>query len=282
MENFIDQLWQSYCTLESQILLESYTQKDLVQLKKELVKKIMELKIFLLEYQWKDKEEQNRFLYLQSPNFASSLVFVSHLKNIDLKEKLMTHKSFQVFTKHIRKRMEMFCSQVYPMVCFSRLLIENKTTMEVATLFDDWKDYMFPDEDIPQEENIFAGISRMLGKYDAYKRLLSMTFSKTKTDYRKSNVQNANSIPQPPLLQWTDSGISLTEMAYALKYSGSINQGNVEVKTIADTLANVFNTAQVNTYRNKQDLYSRRNQSMFLDRLRKALILGLEQSDPGL
>lgn len=68
-------------------------------------------------------------------------------------------------------------------------------------------------------------------------------------------------------------------MAYALKYSGAINRGNVDVKAIADVLAQVFNTQQVNIYRNKQDLYSRKNQSMFIDKLRKDLIRGLEESD---
>lgn len=281
MENFIEQLWSSYSKLESQSLVYPYSLGDVKPLKNELHKKIMELKIFLADYQWQGVDEEAKYLYVHAPAFCSSYIFLSRLESLMVSKDLMHPKAFASVLKYQKRVMEGFCTQVYPLVIHCRFLLKNNLVFNFQDGTDDWGYLFHADDMVFMPGDIFLGVQAIfLGKYAAHKKLLFLISDKKNLlEAPESKKVLANS--QTGALNWTDTGMSLTEMAYALKYSGAVNKGNVDVKEIADALATAFHAPDVNIYRNKQDLYSRKSQSMFLDRLRKALILGLEESDGG-
>lgn len=70
---------------------------------------------------------------------------------------------------------------------------------------------------------------------------------------------------------WTDSKVALTEVIYALAYSGSINNGNVDIKELAKYFCLFFNMDELDFYRSYLDIRIRHNQTAYLDKLKKRL-----------
>lgn len=80
---------------------------------------------------------------------------------------------------------------------------------------------------------------------------------------------------------WSGNKIDLVELIYALKHTGVINNGNVDVKELAANLGKVFNIdLEDNIYRIYQDIKSRKNvRTKFLNKLADNLNQKLEEED---
>jgi len=79
--------------------------------------------------------------------------------------------------------------------------------------------------------------------------------------------------------EWTDKKVYLEELTYALAFSNSINNGNAKVKSLARLFEVIFKIDLSNIYRAKQDMYTRKNASMYLDFLKKRFRDGLDETD---
>lgn len=83
-------------------------------------------------------------------------------------------------------------------------------------------------------------------------------------------------------LYWTASKADLTELVYALQGAGCLNNGSVEVKTIATFLEEKFQMPLGHIYRTFLELKGRKkNRTPFLDRLREKLIERMDAADEG-
>ncbi|QES89666.1 RteC domain-containing protein [Rhizosphaericola mali] len=274
MEKFVTELWES---LKKE--LTHLKQKELgsIDLHKASLlfcnKALQELKLYIYAYHFVNQEEEIHFHKYLAPKFNSAYIFHYRAWKFSLSKSIYGKKAKNREEKEI-----------------NRFLLRNAELYSYMARNDNYLDAIYYTKikaqlEIPFDEEFMQIIDKQfvtahsykIAQLQAYKKL-SFWLQKQQNCISSQNNQAQNIGTN---LNWTDTGMSLTEMAYALKYSGAINQGNVDVKTIADALAQVFNTQQVNIYRNKQDLYSRKNQSMFIDKLRKDLIRGLEQSDLG-
>lgn len=83
----------------------------------------------------------------------------------------------------------------------------------------------------------------------------------------------------PHELRWTDKKIHLQELIYALAYSRSINYGDINVRNLAQLFGNIFKIDLSYIYRAKQDMYTRKNTSNYLDLLKKKFLKGLDDAD---
>ena len=81
-------------------------------------------------------------------------------------------------------------------------------------------------------------------------------------------------------LTWTASKTDLIELIYALKYSGAINAGAVQVKEITQVLESVFDINLGNFYKTYSEIKSRtKDRAKFLNKLSENLISKIEQED---
>lgn len=87
--------------------------------------------------------------------------------------------------------------------------------------------------------------------------------------------------PQTAGLKWTDASAALIELAYALQSSGSINHGNVDVKTIITILEELFQTDTGNYYSvyNQNIRIRKKNRTIYLNKIRVALENRMNESD---
>ncbi len=117
----------------------------------------------------------------------------------------------------------------------------------------------------------------LLAKLMANKRL-AYYFGRRFNNLGKKDIattsENGNS------LRWTASAIDLSELSYGLKYSGAINQGNVNVKDIQRVLEQAFGARPGNPYKNKTEMRIRtKSRTKFMDSMSRALLDKMDRED---
>jgi len=93
---------------------------------------------------------------------------------------------------------------------------------------------------------------------------------------RKEEATNKSSLTK---LKWTDKKTHLQELTYALVYSNSINNGNIDVKSLARLFESIFDIDLSNIYRSKQEMYIRKDTTAYLNKLIQGFKRGLDDSD---
>ncbi|PZP47252.1 MAG: hypothetical protein DI598_11165 [Pseudopedobacter saltans] len=277
MENFLKQLWADYQEKTELLDRRELNARDKHgEHMKIVLSTLFELKSLVYQHEFPNKEEQIRYHKHQVPKFMAELVFLVHAQRLETAIRMVSGRVRRKFLDKEKRDINRFFEKNLQL---SQYLSGDNNYLDEKLFLQEGVQMEFPflDESaFVLESRFITGTGYTIARILAYGKLISYLNELGATD----SSMDKDPVTVSPL-NWTDTGMSLTEIAYALKYSGAVNKGNVDVKEIAEVLGRAFNTRPVNVYRNKQDLYSRKNQSMFLDRLRKELIRGLEESDNG-
>ncbi|GAA0875205.1 RteC domain-containing protein [Wandonia haliotis] len=93
-----------------------------------------------------------------------------------------------------------------------------------------------------------------------------------------STTRDTEFIPKN-MMRWTGSKVSLIELMYALHQSGSFNNGQTDIKSMAAYLEKIFDIELGNYYRTWLELKIRQNPTKFLDSLADSLNRRIEEDD---
>ena len=117
----------------------------------------------------------------------------------------------------------------------------------------------------------------LLAKVKAYNKIIRYL------EFRLSNLgKPRNKIKDLGLkpLNWTGSKTDMTELGYALKFHGSINNGNVNVNEIIQLLETAFNFNSGDPYKNFSEIRIRKkSRTKFLDELSMGLLNRMQKGD---
>lgn len=113
---------------------------------------------------------------------------------------------------------------------------------------------------VNSDETFTTGFDNKLGRFLAYQLL---------RDYIQSLlVKESGNLPTHPVLSWTESKVSLIELAYALYASGALDNGKTSIKQIISVLEKCTGLDLSNYRRIFVDIRLRKTgPSEFLDRL---------------
>lgn len=112
--------------------------------------------------------------------------------------------------------------------------------------------------------------NEMLGEY--FSRMLGQLMHEENTVAPSMNYSSD--------LTWTATKAGLIEIIYALYADGSINNGNADIKAIADHVQRAFNIDLGNYYRTFQEIRIRKKgRTHYLDQLREKLIMRMDNAD---
>lgn len=103
-----------------------------------------------------------------------------------------------------------------------------------------------------------------------------------RSDFYNSNqhVRNKNYPLHKQHLSWTISKTALTELIYALYSKSVFNNGNADIKQIAQSFEAFFNIDLGDFYHTYLELKNRKiNRTKFIDSLREGLIQKMEEED---
>jgi RteC protein. len=241
---------------------------------------LLELKVYIYGYNFKDIIQNIHFHKEIVPNFVAEYIFHVQVLKLETTVARMAEEPCKKMLEKEKRDINRFFEKNTALLQYlagGNTYLDEKYFLNEGTQLE----FSFLDESTTILESRFiTSTGYTIARLNAYERLLHHIESiLVETNISNRKESTTKKMTNPSSLQWTESNISLTEISYALKYAGAVNNGKVDIKEIVEILAKAFNVKPGNIYRNKQDLYSRRNQGMFLDRLRKELVRGLEDSD---
>jgi len=244
-----------------------------------------ELSLMSLKNEFKDKKEEIEFFKELKLSFYSKLYYFTDIINLESQRPNGSDKVKRKFLKeHLYKISEHFN--------LHRALYQYYR-MELT----DWDDKYFTQ--IKKFENKYDAQGNIIQCEDDYSSTHDLLFAKIiandkfETYLRRelinlSNNKNTDIASVPDIeaistvhkkLTWTASKSALTELIYAVHCSGSVNNGKADIKDIAEFVEAMFNVDLGDFYRTYVELRMRNHQTKYLDSLKDALLLKMDEDD---
>lgn len=228
---------------------------------------------YISGYTFKDRQEEIRFYKEVEPSFHALLIYYARLYRIE--------RSKPVGSKGIIKAF--FEEELNKIYLFFR---ENEDFYKYYRSGADFMDDTFFIPDGDTSEIVIDEYSCIIDTQTCtvlgYKAACIKAFEKLQV-YLNGQLAQAeglsNSQPTGSNCKWTGSKVALTELMYALVYSGMINNGQIQVKELAELLETIFQINLGNYYRTRQEMYSRKETASFLELLMKRFRQGMDEAD---
>lgn len=274
MTTFVNQLQEQLETRLFQI--EAETNKPLQAAKRAFSAArdaVTRLQEYISGYTFNDRHEEIRFYKEVEPSFHALLIYYARLYRIE--------RSKPVGSKEVIKAF--FEEELNKIYLFFR---ENEDFYKYYRSGADFMDKTFfiPDGDTSEIviDEYSCILDNQLCTALGYKAACIKAFEKLQ-EYLNNQLLQTVVHPQTRLTgaqcKWTGSKVALTELMYALAYSGMINNGQIQIKELADVLEDVFQTKLGNYYRTRQEMYSRKETASFLELLIKRFRQGMDEAD---
>ena len=136
------------------------------------------------------------------------------------------------------------------------------------------KDFIFFSRPLPHGDSNSLPVGKVFARFRAYQELHGYL----QKELGKLSNKGVNGINHS--IRWTATKAALVELAYALKASGAINNGNASIRDIATHLENAFHQDLSQFYRTFQEIRIRKNsRTTFLDRLKDKLERWMDNTD---
>ena len=127
------------------------------------------------------------------------------------------------------------------------------------------------------DKNTTTGYDLILARYLAYTRYSD--FLQTEIKCLDSDDKNTQLGDGGVFLEWTGSKIELIELMYALWAKGSINNNQITISELATSFQKMFQVELGEFYHTFSEIKNRKNPTLFLDNLRKALNNKIDEKD---
>ena len=122
-----------------------------------------------------------------------------------------------------------------------------------------------------------TGYDLILARYLAYDKYSD--FLQAEMKRFESGDKNTHLGEGGVFLEWTGSKIELIELMYAAWAKGSVSNGQIPINELATTVQKVFNFELGDYYHAFAEIKNRKNPTLFLDNLRKALNNKINEKD---
>lgn len=236
-----------------------------------IVNSLSEIKEHVIKKGFKNINEEIHFFKYQKPAIVSKLIYYNAIYKIETKK--------PYGAKPVRKYL-------------------NDELKKLKRYFDNnlefYKYYRTNNSFI--DEKLFVR-----GKYDIKLSLDTVYFDtdhrfSTSHDYKAAKIiandliqiyiedqlnnNNTRKKHDHALVHWTASKTALTELIYALYAQGVFDNGNADIKVIANTFESIFNVDLGDFYHTFMELKARKiNRTKFLNSLHDALIRKMDEQD---
>lgn len=242
-----------------------------------VLSRLEELRGFILEYEYKDKEEEIRFFKKVKPKFLGELMYHAELFEIEAHVPIGSAGKQKKHYTRVLDRIARFFGKHNEFYTYYRT---GKTSLDEQLFLSNQNDRLiFPEVYmVNADPRFFRPASYRIARIMAYEKL---------HEYVTAALTRLKSPPVPVPkdyhhLNWTDSKSALIELAYAIQSRGAVNNGNVEIKQIIASLELLFNVQVGNFYRTFQNMRGRKkDRTPFLSALIKSVEGRMDETDMG-
>jgi len=256
-----------------EISLVNKAQKSIVCINSSLCK----LRTFMLNYTFKNEEEEIMFFKDIKPRIFSQLIYHVKINNIEGKKPL---GSFEIQQKYLMNELEKLTLFFNSHIEFYRYYRTNSIFLDDKLFVRGREDFHFHQDNpfIYTDPEFSTSMDYLVAEIIANDRLDVYLKTELDTLLLKSNNPNWGQVGNmgSSSLQWTESKTALVELIYALQASTAINKGNVEIRELVALFDQIFNIRLKDVYRMYLEIKIRAIQTKFLDSLKVGLVRKIE------
>lgn len=278
MNQFVTKLNKS---LNSQLQSIDLEETDLIKKAQKSIRCIknalIQLKAFILEYTFRDEDEEILFFKEIKPDLFSKLIYFVKLFNIESRRPTGSHEIQEIFLRRELEKLTFFFNNHLEFYQYYRMnsnylddkyFIRGKEDLHLYQ--DSLMFYVDPDFSTSHDYMVAKIIAndRLEVFLNTEIEALSIKSTNPNWGHIGDSVQN---------LQWTDSKTSLIELIYALHAAGVLNKGNCEIRELSAFFEQAFNIRLTDIYRTFLEIKIRSNPTKFIDSLKAALLHKMEE-----
>jgi len=234
---------------------------------------LIQLRAFVLQYTFRDELEEIDFFKTIKPGIFSKYIYYTKIYHIESRRPTGGRHIHKAYLKAELENLELFRKRHPEFHQYYR----TEATYSDNTYFLRSKEIpSICDDDITSgmDPQFSTGYDYLISKIIAYDHLSAWLHSKL--DALGILLQPTQS-EIPYSLKWTDSKASLVELIYAICATGTINNGNCEIKQLASTFEHIFQVRIPNIYQIHGELKYRENPTRYIDQLKDSFLKVLEE-----
>jgi hypothetical protein len=239
---------------------------------------LKKLKEHIQERKFPNQDDEILFFKEIKPSIYSKLIYFVKVFNIESKKPNGSDKSQKKYLLNELDKLENFFSENLE---FYQYIRNNMTYLDDKYFVRGKLDIrLYMDTFIYDADPEFSTSHDYKAAKIIANDLLSI-YLKTELSVmeKKEFSANKNFIISKGKYTWTDSKAALTELIYAIHSVGCINNGNIEIKELANFLESLFRIDLGDYYRDYLQIKCRQNQTKFIDTLKAALIKRINEQE---
>lgn len=238
---------------------------------------LAELKQYIIDYSFSDKQEEIDFFKKIKPMFLKELLYYMEVFQVEAWKPPVGRDEQIAHYRLGAHRADLYFKRYNELYTYYRM---GSTLHDEQYFLRGGRCDLISPISVSDTDSRFSTVySFQFGKLQAYEQF---------SDYLHRCVYNLEH-PASPLSEtekgkmitrWTDSKSALIELAYGIHAKGSINHGTADIKQIMTVLEIAFNISVGNFYRTFQNLRIRKkNRTPYWDAAKEHLIKNMDDTD---
>ena len=233
---------------------------------------LSELKGYVQKRGFKNTDEEIRFFKYQKPAIIAKLIYYNAIYKIETKKPYGTKPIRKYLKKELKKLKRFFDNNLdfYKYYRSSNSFLDEKMFLRGNHDIKLWLDTYYFQSDQSFSTSHDYKVAKIIANDLIQVYIEDQLYQKFQKD--KSKTQKK--------LKWTGSKVALIELVYALYYQGVFDNGNNDIREVAQYFESTFDIDLGNFYQTYLELRNRKmNRTKFLDALREELIRRMDEQD---
>ncbi|MDV3793748.1 tetracycline regulation of excision, RteC [Elizabethkingia anophelis] len=233
---------------------------------------LSELKGYVLKRGFKNIDEEIRFFKYQKPAIVAKLIYYNAIYKIETKKPYGAKPIRKYLNKELKKLKRFFDNNLdfYKYYRSNNSFLDEKMFLRGNHDIKLWLDTYYFQSDQSFSTSHDYKVAKIIANDLIQVYIEDQLYNKFQKDKSKNQKR----------LKWTGSKVALIELIYALHYQGVFDNGNNDIREVAQYFESAFDIDLGNFYQTYLELRNRKmNRTKFLDALREELIRRMDEQD---
>lgn len=243
-----------------------------------LEESFLKLKEIVSSYEFTSKQDEITFFKKVKPQLFCKLIFFSKMYQLELNQPVSNYATLKSYLEREHTQINLYSSKNAEFIQYYR---SGKTILDELYFLRDrheielnFESFYF-ERDPKFSTHFDFKVAKLLANdmLAAYLncKLLKLKYQIESNDFTYGFQSNEN---------WTDKKVALVELIYAIHAEESVNNGNIELKTLAAIFEKMFNVDLSDLYHIYLEIRSRKaDRTIYLSKLIKSLNKRMEEAD---
>jgi hypothetical protein len=250
-----------------------------------LEKSIIRLKSFIIRYKFKNQHEEIYFFKKLKPQFISPLIYYNRIYKIEINKPQGGGKALRKYYNNELSSLKQYFDENLDFYKYYRTNSEFLDHKYFVRGNHDIKlniDSSYFDADHRFSTSHSYQIANIISNDQVVVYIESELANLNKKESNGQTPEITEASPKPPI-SWTGSKVALVELLYAFHSDGSFNNGNADVKQIAELIENSFSVELGQYSRTFLELRARKTgRTKYIDGLKDKLVKRMDDADDSL